>query len=48
MRGGISRPKETAITRFMLGVGVNVVKVSITWVGRERVWDAFLISTAPY
>jgi hypothetical protein len=37
MRGGIRRPKETAIMREIFGVGgVQLVKVSMGCVGRER------------
>ena len=36
MRAGTSRPKETVIIRFVKGGGVQAVKVSIWWRGRER------------
>jgi hypothetical protein len=38
MRAGTSRPKETVIIKLMLveGGGVQLVKVSIWWRGRER------------
>jgi hypothetical protein len=38
MRAGTSRPKETVIIRLGLvaGGGVQLVKVSIWWRGRER------------
>jgi hypothetical protein len=37
MRGGIRRPKETAIMRDIFGVGgIQLVKVSMGWVGRCR------------